>query len=223
MTGEKLRLVIFDCDGVLIDSETISARITAEEVSAIGWGITPAEARAHFLGRALPDMLPIIAAHVPEIPPGWGDRLLRRLVLAMQTEAVPVPGAAEMLRATNSLGLDWRVASNSSHAEMTAKFNAAGLADLVAGRLHSAADVGRGKPAPDLFLAAARAGSAPPSACLVVEDSVPGVRGALAAGMSCLGFAAHGDGPALSAAGAVLFDHLADLPALFRRAMRKAA
>jgi len=223
MTLLPLRLAIFDCDGVLIDSEGVSNRITAEAVTALGWPVTPADCRRHFLGLTLTDMLPVIAAHVGSVPAGWKDALVQRLVAAMATEAEPIAGAADTLRATTALGLPWRVASNSSHREMQAKFAAAGLDELVQGRVHSAFDVGRGKPAPDLFLAAAAAEGVPPEACVVVEDSVPGVRAAMAAGMRCLGFAAHGDGPALRAAGAVLFDRLDELPALFRAAMREAA
>lgn len=223
MTRLPLRLAIFDCDGVLIDSEGVSNRITAEAVSALGWTVTPAECRRHFLGLTLTDMLPLIASHVGAVPAGWKEALVQRLIVAMAREAEPIDGAAAMLRATTALGLSWRVASNSSHQEMAAKFAAAGMADLVRGRVHSAFDVGRGKPAPDLFLAAAAAEGIAPDACVVIEDSVPGVHAAMAAGMRCLGFAAHGDGPALHTAGAVLFDRLDELPALFRAAMREAA
>jgi HAD superfamily hydrolase (TIGR01509 family) len=99
-----------------------------------------------------------------------------------------MPGAAEVLRATATLGLPYRIASNSSHAEMAAKFAVTGLADLVSGRCHSAKDVGIGKPAPDLFLAASAAAGIAPEFCLVVEDSVPGVTAALRAGMDCVAY-----------------------------------
>jgi beta-phosphoglucomutase-like phosphatase (HAD superfamily) len=105
---------------------------------------------------------------------------------------------------------------------MGAKFARAGFAELVAGRVHSAFDViaagGRGKPAPDLFQAAAAAAGVAPSGCLVVEDSVPGARAARAAGMTCLGFSPGGDGAALAAEGALLFRHLDELPRLLRAA-----
>jgi beta-phosphoglucomutase-like phosphatase (HAD superfamily) len=115
------------------------------------------------------------------------------------------------------------VASNSSHEEMAVKFARTGLAPLVAGRTHSARDVAAGKPAPDLFLAAAAAEGVAPQACIVVEDSLPGIRGALAAGMTCIGLDPHGPGEALRAAGAHPVRALSELPALFRAAMRAAA
>src|SRR5208283_1658178 len=114
----------------------------------------------------------------------------------------------------------WRIASNSSHAELQVKFGRNGLADLVAGRLHSHHDVPRGKPAPDLFLAAAAAEGVAPACCLVIEDSVPGVRAAIAARMTCLGFCPDDDGAHLLAEGAAPFHSLHDLPALLRAALK---
>jgi len=103
------------------------------------------------------------------------------------------------------------------------KFARTGLAPLVEGRTHSARDVAAGKPAPDVFLAAAAAQGVPAQACIVVEDSLPGIRGALAAGMACIGLDPHGSGAALRAAGAHPVRALSELPALFRTAMRAAA
>ena len=117
------------------------------------------------------------------------------------------------------MGLPWRIASNSSHAELQVKFGRNGLADLVAGRLHSHHDVPRGKPAPDLFLAAAAAEGVAPACCLVIEDSVPGVRAAIAARMTCLGFCPDDDGAHLLAEGAAPFHSLHDLPTLLRAAL----
>ena len=103
------------------------------------------------------------------------------------------------------------------------KFERTGLAYLVAGRAHSARDVARGKPAPDVFLAAAAAEGVPPAACLVIEDSVPGALAARAAGMACVGLAPGGDDPALREAGAVLIRSFDELPPILRSAMGEAA
>ena len=224
MTPLPLRLVIFDCDGVLVDSETLSNRVCAEEVTLLGWPMTGAEAMARFVGMTLPDVATAVRAHTGRpVPPGWVDHLRDRLVDVLGREVEPVPGAAETLRATAALGLAHRVASNSSHEEMAAKFARTGLASLVAGRVHSARDVARGKPAPDLFLAAAAAEGVPPGACLVVEDSVPGAHAAAAAGMACVGLDPHGDGARLRAEGARPVRSLAELPAILRAAMHRAA
>jgi len=224
VTPRPLRLVIFDCDGVLVDSEGPSARVTAREISLLGWPMTPSEAMARFMGLRLSDMLPLVAAHTGRpVPPDWVEYVRDRLIETLANETEAMPGAAAVLQATTALGLPYRIASNSSHEEMAVKFARTGLAPLVAGRTHSARDVAAGKPAPDVFLAAAAAEGVAPQACVVIEDSLPGTRGALAAGMACIGLDPHGPGDALRAAGAHPIQALSELPALFRAAMRSAA
>ncbi len=182
MTPEPLRLVIFDCDGVLVDSEGVSNRVVAEEITALGWPMTAAESIALFVGHTLSDIPGAIERHTGRhVPPGWVDRLRDRLIATLGAELEAMPGAQEALQATAALGLPYRVASNSSHEEMGAKFARVAMIHLVQGRLHSARDVAAGKPAPDVFLHAAAAAGVPPRACLVVEDSVPGAAMAIAA------------------------------------------
>ncbi len=220
MTRLPLRLVIFDCDGVLVDSEGPSNRVVAEEITALGWPMTTAQSCALFVGRRLSDIPAVVEAQLGKpVPPGWVDRLRQRLIAILSSELEAMPGAHDALRATTALGLPYRIASNSSHEEMAAKFQRVAMVELVEGRLHSARDVARGKPAPDVFLHAAAAAGVPPGACLVVEDSVPGAQAARAAGMACVGLAPHGDDPALREAGAVLIQSFAALPALLRAAM----
>ncbi len=220
MTPEPLRLVIFDCDGVLVDSEGPSNRLVAEEITALGWPMSTEESCTLFVGRRLSDIPPIIEAKLGHpVPPGWVGQLRDKLIHILGTELAAMPGAHDALRATTALGLPYRIASNSSHEEMAVKFERVAMVDLVEGRMHSARDVPLGKPAPDVFLHAAKAAGVPPSACLVVEDSVPGAQAARAAGMACVGLAPHGDDPALRATGAVLIRSLAELPALLRQAM----
>ncbi len=218
-----LQLVIFDCDGVLVDSEGPSNRVVAEEITRLGWPMTEAESTALFIGYRLSDMPPIVEAKLGRpVPEGWVELVRQRLIAAFDTLET-IPGAEAALRATTALGLPFRIASNSSHEEMVVKFERTGLAGLVAGRRHSARDVARGKPAPDVFLAAAAAEGVPPSACLVVEDSLPGVRAAVAAGMRVVGLDIHGDGAPLAAAGAHPIHDLAALPPLLEALLRPAA
>jgi HAD superfamily hydrolase (TIGR01509 family) len=219
-----LRLVIFDCDGVLVDSEPVSNRILAEELTELGWPMDTAEATNRFLGVSLQDMAPIIERRVgKKLPARWHADVTERIVRALAQESTAIPGAVEALRALTAMGVRWRVASNSSHPEMAAKFARIGLSELVTGRVHSHTDVARGKPAPDLFLAVAAAEGVDPAECLVIEDSVPGVRAAVAAGMDCLGYAPHSDGALLRAEGAVPFHAMADLPRWIEAARRRAA
>lgn len=217
----KLELVIFDCDGVLIDSETLCDRVVSIELHRAGWAVSPAECHRLFLGLTFADIQTAAEAHLGcSLGPTWIGDLTHRVTAVMADEAETIPGAREALEATTALGLPFRIASNSSHEEMVAKFARTRLTDLVAGRIHSAYDMialgKRGKPDPDLFLAAASAEGMEPAACLVIEDSLAGVRGAIAAGMTCLGFSPETDGAHLRRAGALPFTSMFALPDLLR-------
>ncbi len=215
-----LRLVIFDCDGVLVDSEPHSNRIVAASLSGLGWAMTEAEANDFFLGVTMPDMVRIIEQRLGRALPGdWPQQIQTTHLRAMAEDLVAIPGAVEALDAITALGLPWRIASNGGHGEMRVKFNTVGITERVAGRVHSYTDVARGKPAPDLFLHAAAAEGIPPAACVVIEDSVPGATAARAAGMDCLGYAPSGDSPALRAVGATPFASMFDLPDLIAAGM----
>ena len=204
--NEASALVIFDCDGVLIDSEALCDRVVAADLTQQGWDLSAAECHRLFIGLTFAD-----TQHRRRIPPRpvarvrLGRRIVRRVTEVMANEAEPIPGAREALEATTALGLPFRIASNSSRPEMAAKFARTGLADLVEGRIHSAYDLiasgKRGKPDPDLFLDAAAAEGVAPDACVVIEDSLAGVRAAVAAGMTCLGLSPDNDGAHLRAAG----------------------
>lgn len=181
--------------------------MVAEELTALGWTMTTAEAMALFLGMSIVEMEPVIELKLGKaVPPGWRQRLASLLITALERDAKAIPGAKAVLERMNALGRDWRVASNSSGAEMAVKFARTGMAALTAGRCFSATDMisvgGRPKPAPDVYLAAAADAGVAPARCLVLEDSPLGVAGAVAAGMTCYGFDLHGDGTRLVAAGA---------------------
>lgn len=217
---EPLRLAIYDCDGVLVDGEPIVNRVVAEELTSLGWPMTGEESHQRFLGLNLGAMVPLIETELCRpLPLDWESDLVARLIRVLADEVPPMAGAADALAATSGLGLPWRIASNSSHAELHAKLGRNDLLPQEVGRVHSHHDVPQGKPAPDLFLAAAAAEGMAPETCLVIEDSIPGVRAAMAAGMTCLGFCPHDDGAALQAAGAAPFHSLYDLPALLRAAL----
>ena len=137
-----IRMVIFDCDGVLIDSEALCDRVVAASITEHGWVITPEECHRHFLGLSFYDMVPIVAAKTGKpIGTDWVDRVVQRLTAILATEVEPISGAYEALTGVTALGLPWRIASNSSHTEMNAKFARVGWSDLVRGRVHSAAEI----------------------------------------------------------------------------------
>ncbi len=185
LTPTPLRLLILDCDGVLIESG--SNRLIVQECRAMGLDITDVQAMHRFAGKALH----MIAAKLEaqdgiRMLPDWPDLMHGRLVAMLEQEATLIDGACTMLEAAVALGLPVRVASNSSHEEMAVKFRRTRLDRMLRERLHSARDVGRPKPWPDLFLSVAAAEGVGPEACLVVEDSDTGLRAAQAAGMACV-------------------------------------
>jgi HAD superfamily hydrolase (TIGR01509 family) len=217
VTGGTTRLpaaVLFDCDGVLADSEGLVNGLVARDLSARGWAMTGAEAAEHFLGMALPAMVPVIESRVGPLPPGWGEALSAHIATHLMDALEPVPGAPEAVRAVVRAGIRVAVASNAGRAELWAKLARLGLAELFAGRVFSFEDVPRPKPAPDIYLAAARSCGAAPAECVVVEDSLLGVRAGTAAGCRVLGLTSETDASVLAAAGAAPFASMAALPEL---------
>ncbi|HEY4254544.1 MAG TPA: HAD family phosphatase [Roseomonas sp.] len=206
--------VLFDCDGVLADSEAVVNAIVAEDLTGRGWPMTAAEAQAAFLGMALPDMIPRIEARVGPLPFAWGADLSRLIAAAMTERTMAIPGAIAAVRAIAAAGVPVACASNSARAELAAKLRGLGLAEIFGARTFSFEDVARAKPWPDIYIAAAGSCDADPRACVVVEDSVPGTRAGRAAGCRVLGFAHETPAALLAAHGAEPFSAMADLPGL---------
>lgn len=208
------RAVLFDCDGVLADSEMMVNAIVAEQLTELGWPMTPAESRETFLGMALPDMVPRIEARVGPLAPGWAEEISTLIAHEMTRRTPAIPGATEAVRAVAAAGIRVAVASNSGRAELAAKMRSLGLATIFADRIFSFEDVDRPKPWPDIYLAAAASCDAAPADCVVIEDSVPGVRAGRAAGCRVLGFAHETPAGVLAAHGAEPFSSMAALPGL---------
>ena len=207
--------VLFDCDGVLADSEGLVNGMVARDLSARGWPMTGAEAAEHFLGMALPAMVPVIEARVGPLPRDWGQALSAHIAAHMLDALEPVPGAPDAVRAVLAAGIPAAVASNAGRGELRAKLARLGLLDAFAGRVFSFEDVSRPKPAPDIYIAAARSCGAAPADCVVVEDSLPGARAGVAGGCRVLGLTRETDASVLAAAGAAAtFASMAELPGL---------
>lgn len=174
-------LIIFDCDGVLIDSEVISARMLIAELAKLGVHVDLAYVSRHFLGRSYPTVMATIRSDFGlDLPPAFEDDYRARLLEAFERELVVMPHVPEVL---SRLDLPFCVATSSSPRRAEMSLRLAGLAERVGANLFTASMVARGKPAPDLFLYAAAQFGADPARCLVIEDSLTGVRAALAAGM----------------------------------------
>ncbi len=174
-------LVIFDCDGVLIDSELISARMLVAELARHGVRVDLAYVRRHFLGRSYPTVLRQIRVEFDlDLPESFEADYRERLLRAFRRDLTIMPGVRAVL---DAMPLPYCLATSSSPPRVQASLEIAGLTRCFEGRVFTASEVARGKPAPDLFLhAAARMGAAP-ARCLVIEDSDNGVQAGLAAGM----------------------------------------
>jgi HAD superfamily hydrolase (TIGR01509 family) len=186
---EPVRLVIFDCDGVLVDSEPIALRVLQARLAALGVHRPDGEIVDRFVGRSLQATRQTVEEYLgAPVPDGWLDGFAAAIRDAHEAELRAVDGVAEALTGLDELGVPACVASSGTHAKIGHSLALVGLADRFAGRVFSATDVAHGKPAPDLFLHAASACGAAPAGCLVVEDSRYGVQAARAAGMRCVGY-----------------------------------
>lgn len=206
-------LVIFDCDGVLVDSERLTVVVEARLLTELGWPNTPDDITRRFVGGPSSVMLAEVERHLgAEVTARFDELSTAEVYAAFERELTAVPGVEDVITALAARRTPMCVASSGSHAKLRKTLGLTGLYDRFEGRIFSASEVEHGKPAPDLFLYAARRMGVEPARCVVVEDSVVGVRGAVAAGMTAYGFAggltAAKD---LAAAGAVVFHEMGDL------------
>ncbi len=211
-----LQLVIFDCDGVLVDSEAISCGVIASMISAEGLPTTLAESRRDYQGLRLDEVLAKVEAKLGRpLPEDWLARYERERAETFRRDLKAVPGAADAVTRVAAAGVAVCVASQGKLEKTRLTLGLTGLLPLFAqDALFSAHSVPRGKPHPDLFLAAASAMGAEPARCAVVEDTPSGVTAAVAAGMRAFGYGADSDETALRDAGAELVASLDRLPAL---------
>ena len=208
-------VVIFDNDGVLVDSEPISNRVLAGYLTELGHPTTYEESIRDYMGAAVHRVHDFVRERSGErLPEDFDDTLHGRVFTAFQRDLEPVRGVTEVLAKLDAEGLPYCVASSGSHERIRVALRKTGLYEHFGERrIFSSQDVGKGKPAPDLFLHAARELGVPPERCAVVEDSPLGVRAAVAAGMDVYGYTAMTPGAQLSGATA-LFAAMDELPAL---------
>jgi HAD superfamily hydrolase (TIGR01509 family) len=207
------KLVIFDCDGVLVDSEPLALRIDAMFFAEMGWPLSEEEIARRFVGRTHEYMMGELAAHLGRGVPVETEQLFaRRYRELLAAELRPVDG---ILEALDEISIPSCVASSGSHDKMRFTLGLTGLYERFEGRIFSASEVAHGKPEPDLFLHAAGSLGVEPTDCAVVEDSQYGVEAARAAGMAAFGYAG-GVVPADRLAGpdTVLFTDMRELPSL---------
>lgn len=208
--------VVFDCDGVLVDSERLMQVEFSAMLHEIGLPMSPEETGRTFLGRSMPNCLQIIESRLGHAAPAdFLDRLQARAFAAFERDLVPVPGAPALLDALDVAGIPYCVASSGSHEKMRTTLGRTGLLARLAGRLTSSLETARGKPFPDVFLLAAERMGVAPARCVVIEDSPLGIEAATAAGMRAIGLAGLMPADRLQAAGAWrVVTHLDAVPGL---------
>jgi HAD superfamily hydrolase (TIGR01509 family) len=211
-------LVIFDCDGVLVDSEPLSNTCFARALRREGLDWSVEETMRRLMGRSMKSCMEIVERELGRsLPADFVDKLQAETMQIFHDAPLqPVAGVAAAIDAIEAAGAATCVASSGGLDKMRVTLGLTGLWDRFEGRIFSATEVPRGKPFPDLFLHAALRMNRQPFDCTVVEDSLPGIQAARAAGMRAMAYvgASHSDGAALALAGGRPFDAMAELPAL---------
>ncbi len=207
--------VIFDCDGVVVDSEGMAFDLLAEQLALYGHPMTHNQMRDLFLGGTMHSFWASARGLGVALPDDWVEAQYARMFARLSKGTPLIPGILAVLDALDRAGIPYAMGSNGPPQKMTITLGQhPGLTERFQGRIYSAQTLGAPKPAPDVYLHAARVLGVAPADCAVVEDSVSGLKAGIAAGMRCYGFAPDNDGARLRAAGATVFHRMADLPGL---------
>ncbi len=209
MNTNPFDLVIFDCDGVLVDSEPIDYIVIEQIMREQGYALKETSLLHNYPGMALPERVAAMSRDLDWTPPArFFDIFSEILVDVSEKELKAVPGVHDLL---DSLSVPVCIASNGTQDEVTMRLRITGLTDYFKGAIFSGLDFPNPKPAPDVYLAAARAFNVPPSRCVVVEDTAVGVTAAVRAGMKVYGHAAFTPAESLRKTGAIPFENMAEL------------
>jgi HAD superfamily hydrolase (TIGR01509 family) len=210
---QRFELLIFDCDGVLVDSELITNRVFVGMLNELGLALTLEDMFERFVGRSMPQCLSMIKELLGhEVPEEFVAEFRVRIAAALKSELKAVPGIESVLE---SVKLPYCVASSGTHDKMQLTLGLTGLLPKFQGKMFSVTEVAHPKPYPDVFLHAAKKSGVAASACAVIEDTPTGVQAGVAAGMTVFGFCAHTPRHRLLEAGAHhTFEKMRDLPRL---------
>ena len=208
------KAVLFDCDGVIVDSEGMTLIMLQADLANHGLLLTLHDLETDFIGGTIETVGERALAAGADLPEGWAEAFYQKLYAMLAVNTPLVPGILAVLDALDAAGIAYAVGSNGTPEKMQITLGQHNLIDRFQGHLYSGQALGRPKPAPDLYLHAAAALNVAPADCVVIEDSVAGAMAAQAAGIRCLGYAPQGPHPRLAATGAVLFSDMADLPGL---------
>ena len=206
-------MVLFDCDGVLVDSETLTADVLRENLAHHGLQVSRHQLNTLFLGGTIMGLADTARQMGAKLPASWIDDIYEEIfeVLGEQVEAID--GIWQVLDALDEAGIAYAVGSNGPHKKMQVTLGRTGLIERFHGRVYSREDVVAPKPAPDVYLKAAGDAGIPPARCVVIEDSPAGARAGVAAGMLCYGFVAETPAARLEPICDRVFARMSDLPA----------
>ena len=208
-------LVIFDCDGVLVDTETINNEVISQLLNEAGLEMSPEEVARRTTGLAYSEMWEMFEDEVPgSLPVDIEEQQLTLESERFRKELLPIPGVVETVRCLGAAGIPMCVASNGTREKMVVTLEVTGLAGYFGDKFFGVNQVVHGKPAPDIYLLAAQKMGVPPSRCVVIEDSYPGAQAGLAAGMTVLGYCPNKDIWGLEGLGIQTFSDMNSLPEL---------
>jgi len=209
--ANSTQLIIFDCDGVLVDSEILFNEVLVELLSEHGWEMDLKQSMAIFVGGSMEGVQSSVEASGIKLPEGWIDDLYARVLARLEQGVDPVSGIHDVLSRLSEIKMPFCVASNGPIHKMELTLGKTGLMPFFEGAMFSAYEIDRWKPDPELFLHAARQFSVLPENCIVIEDSSTGTLAAKRAGMPCFGYAPDGHDEALVANNAQCFTHMNEL------------
>ena len=214
MQAKRPALVIFDCDGVLVDSEPIFNQVLWRYLTVAGAQLSYHETAARFTGKHRDDVTRYMRDTHVHIPNDWPEGFYEKALAALDASVLPIEGIGPVIERLTKARIPICVASNGSRAKMKITLRRTGLLASFGDRYYSAYDIGYSKPAPDVFLHAAKANGADPGDCVVIEDSASGMAAAQAAGMRCFAYQPMAGDADAAQFGATSFASMAQLPVL---------
>jgi len=207
-----IELVIFDCDGVLVDSEIIANEQLKKALADCGLALSLDQVVAAFVGLSMAAVVKKAETMLGRaLPDDFLAHLQEKTFAAFAQSLKPVPGIEALLQHITALPQKICVASSGSFEKMEFTLGLTGLKHFFDGHIFSSSQVARGKPYPDIYLYAAKQMDCDPAQCLVIEDSLPGVKGAVAAGMEVLAYSVRGQDKSLAIAGGMVFSNMVDV------------
>jgi len=216
MSAQVPELVIFDCDGVLVDSETPTNEVVVANLSRHGISLTLEACENQFVGTSDSFIRAWAEGMGHQLPKEWEREIHEEVYERLNKGVEVISGIPKLLATLRAVSIAYCVASNGERRKMQITLGQNDLLKHFEGRVYSAYEIGTAKPHPGLFLAAASAFGVQPGNCVVIEDSLSGVKAARAAGMKCLGYCPVKPNPLLANEGAILFSAMADVPALLK-------